>query len=137
MIFSIKRDIQIVFTKEHKYIFNKDNRKEKNDYLLNVNKQKKALFDNLPIILNKRQVFVLNFEVQKMFNKALTITNQKYTNVIYINSDLDEQIIRNIVKYLEKNYSEDINFHYIIFDKYDEFTNIELNVDRFKIIKEL
>jgi len=92
MIFNVKRDIQILFTKEHKYIFNKDNKKEKNDYLLNVNKIKKTLFDDLPIVMNKTQVFVLNFEVQKMLNKALMIANQKYTNIIYINAMLDKNI---------------------------------------------
>lgn len=137
MIFSVKRDIQVVFTKEHKYVFNKDNRKEKNDYLLNVNKIKKSLFDDLPIILNKTQVFVLNFEVQKMFNKALTIANQKYTNIIYINSDLNNIILSNIITYLDKNYTRDIQFSYVLFDKLLEFDNVDINANRFKIINEL
>lgn len=137
MIFNVKRDIQVVFTKEHKYVFNKDNRKEKNDYLLNVNKIKKGLFDDLPIVLNKTQVFVLNFEVQKLINKALTIANEKYTNIIYINSELDDTVLLNIIGYLEKNYTKNIHFSYILFDKFNEFSDIKVNARRFKIIHEL
>lgn len=137
MLFNIKRDIQVVFTKEHKFVFNKDNKKEKNDYLLNVNKIKNILFDDMPIILNKTQVFVLNFEVKKMFNKALSITNQKYTNIIYINSDLNVDTLKNIISYLEKNYSKDVMFSYVLFDKCGEFNGINVDVERFKIINKL
>ena len=79
-------------------------------------------------------MFVLNFEVQKMFNKALTINNQKYTNIIYINSDMDSHIIENIITYLEKNYSKHITFFYHMYDKYGDFDNIKYdNIKKIEI----
>lgn len=132
MIFSSKRDIQVIFTKEHKYVFNKNNRKEKHDYILNVNKIKKVLFDNLPIILNKTQVFILNFEVQKMFHKALTINNKKYTSIIYINSELSPDIIENISNYLNKSYGKEINFEYIYLNKDADFFDFDENINKIK-----
>lgn len=132
MIFSSKRDIQVIFTKEHKYVFNKNNRKEKHDYILNVNKIKKVLFDNLPIILNKTQVFILNFEVQKMFHKALTINNKKYTSIIYINSELSPDIIENVSNYLNKSYGKEINFEYIYLNKDADFFDFDENINKIK-----
>lgn len=126
MLFTSKRDISVIFTTEHKYVFNKNNRKEKFDYLLNVNKIKKNLFHDLPIVLNKTQVFVLNFEVQKMFHKALTINNQKYTNIIYINSEMDSHIIQNIINYLNKIYGKDIIFSYKAYAKNGEFDDLSI-----------
>ena len=76
-----KKDINIIFAKEFKYAINKNYKKHKHDYVLNVNKLKNNLYNGFPIVFNKVQAFLLNYEIRKMFNKALNIPNKKYNTV--------------------------------------------------------
>jgi len=133
MIFK-KREIIVIFTKEFKYVINKNYKKQKQDYVLNVNKLKKTLYGEYPIVLNKPQSFIFNFEIKKMFNKALNIPNKKYNTIIYINSEMTANTIKNIIEYLNDMHSEDNEFVYYVVDKFDEFDELikEVNIKKIK-----
>jgi len=134
--FASPRSINIYFIKEYKHFFNKGNKKSRSDYILNINKIIKEKFNKDVYILNNIQAFLLNYEVKKLLDKAITISNEKYENVVYINSTLSLTGMINIYKFLLDAY-KDIGFNFIILDKENEFADIAYKIPNINIIKAL
>lgn len=134
----INRNFKIYFIKEYKWYFNKNNRKNKSDYILNINKIIKEKFNDDFYIMNRMQAFLLNYEIQKLLDKAINISNNKYDKIIYINDNITISSILNTVKFLNDCY-DNITFEYILYDKNEEFESIKEkpNMSKLNIINEL
>ena len=116
-----RRIINVYFAKEYKHVFNKNNKKSKNDYILNIDKiTRERLNNESALVLNPLQAFILNYEIKKLLDKAITISNQKYDNIIYVNAKLNVSSILNIIQFLNKTYVGS-NFHFMLIDKSDEY----------------
>ena len=134
--FASPRSINIYFIREYKHFFNKGNKKCRSDYILNINKIIKEKFNKEVYILNNIQAFLLNYEVKKLLDKAITISNEKYENVVYINNSLSITGMINIYKFLIDTY-KDIGFNFILLDKDNEFSDIAFKIPNINIIKAL
>lgn len=98
------RILNIVFIKEFKNFTAVFEKKRKNDYILNVNKIIKDKFNSKFIVPNKVQSFLINYEIKKLLNKAIYIKNEKYDNIIYLNSNLSNSIIKNAMQFIRDEY---------------------------------
>ena len=132
--FTSPRCINIYFIKEYKHFFNKNNKKSRSDYILNINKIIKDKFSKEIFVFNNIQAFLLNYEVKKLLDKAITISNEKYENVIYINDNLSLAGMINIHQFLYDTY-KDIGFNFIVLDKEEEFGDIQIKIPNVNIIK--
>ena len=120
----IQRVINVYFIKEYKLFFNKNNKKNPADYVLNVDKLiEEKMQGTPPVVFNSVQTFMLNYEIKKLFDKAITITNCKYDNIVYINNKLEQNGILNVIGHLEKTHSN-YSFKYVLLDKENEFADI-------------
>ena len=133
----VPRVINVYFIKEYKFFFNKHNKKTSIDYVLNVDK----LIDEKtggapPVIFNNVQTFMLNYEIKKLLDKAITIVNEKYCNIIYINGRLSSNGILNTIGHLEKTY-KNYEFNYVLLDRENEFSDIASRCNRVQIVKTL
>ena len=82
---------------------------------------------------NKVQSFLLNYEIRKLLDKAITIKNKKYTRVIYLNNQLTPSSIQNAMYFMESEYTIlDLEF-LIIKSKHLDPDDIP-NDDKLKII---
>jgi len=99
-----KRKVEVVFVKEYKSFIQLFKKKGKQDYVLNVGKIIKDKFNTKFIVPNKVQSFLLNYEIRKLLDKALTIKNKKYTRVIYLNGQLTPSSIQNAMFFMESEY---------------------------------
>lgn len=100
-----KRPMQIVFVKEYKSFIQAFKKKGKQDYILNVSKIIKDKFNTKFIVPNKVQSFLLNYEIGKLLDKAITIKNKKYNRVIYLNTQITYSSIQNAILFIESEYT--------------------------------
>jgi hypothetical protein len=106
-----KRKISLVFVKDYKSFILTFNKKDKSDYILNVSKLIKDKFSTKFIIPNKVQSFLLNYEIKKLLDKAITVKNEKYDQIIYLNSNLSTISILNTIDFISEEYP-DFEFEY-------------------------
>jgi hypothetical protein len=109
MIDAIDRRLEIVFVRDQKQFIQTFNKKQKCDYLLNVNKIVKEKFDQEILVPNKIQAFLINYEIKKLIDKAINVRNRKYNRIIYVNSGISASSINNAIKFLNSAY-ETIEF---------------------------
>ena len=133
----VQRVMNVYFIKEYKFFFNKNNKKNPVDYVLNVDK----IIDEKtqgapPVIFNSVQTFMLNYEIKKMLDKAVTIVNEKYDNIVYINGRMSSNGILNIIGHLEKTYPSH-SFNYVLLDRDDEFSEVKERCNKVHIVKTL
>lgn len=124
------RSIEIVFIREFKSFTSKLGRKRKDDYILNVSKIIKDKFNSKFIVPNKVQSFIINYEIKKLLDKAINIKNEKYTRIIYLNSNLSIGVISNAMQFISDEY------HPILF-KYSLIEPKEFDKDGMDQIKDL
>ncbi len=96
--------ISIIFIREYKNFINTFNKKNKEDYVLNVSKIIKDKFKTKFIVPNKVQSFLLNYEIKKLLDKALSVKTNKYKRIIYLNSNLSASNILNTISFIEDEY---------------------------------
>jgi hypothetical protein len=104
MIDSLERKLEIVFVRDQKQFIQAFNKKQKCDYLLNVNKIIKEKFDHEILVPNKIQAFLINYEIKKLIDKAINVRNRKYNRIIYVNAGLSVSNINNTIKFLNTAY---------------------------------
>lgn len=121
------RILDIVFTLDQKHATQILGKKEKSDYLLNVNKIIKDKFSQELVIPNKVQSFLLNYEIKKIIDKAVNVRNRKYKRIIYINSNLTVNAILNTIDFLKEHY-KDIVFKPSLIDLEIELNHILLPI---------
>jgi hypothetical protein len=127
------RTLTITFIREFKSFTSLNGKKKKEDYILNVNKIIKDKFDSKFIIPNTVQSFLINYEIKKLLDKAIYIKNQKYKNIIYLNSNLSRTIIENAINFIEDEYYP-INFKFNLIEP-KEFDNDGIDlIERINII---
>lgn len=103
------RKLEIVFVRDQKQFVQTFSKKQKCDYLLNVNKIIKEKFETEILIPNKIQAFLINYEIKKLIDKAINVRNRKYSRIIYVNSGLSQHSVNNAIKFLSSAY-ETIHF---------------------------
>jgi hypothetical protein len=108
-----ENSVSIIFVREYKNFISAFARKSKEDYVLNVNKIIKEKFKTKFIIPNKVQSFLVNYEIRKLLDKAISIKNKKYRRVVYLNSNLSSSVILNTIDFIEDEY-QSIQFNYHI-----------------------
>jgi hypothetical protein len=113
-----KRKIEIVFVRDYKSFVQVFKKKEKSDYILNVSKLIKDKFSTKFIVPNKVQSFLLNYEIKKLLDKAITLKNEKYQRVVYLNATLSKTSLLNTVDFISEEYL-DFNFDFTIIDSND------------------
>lgn len=116
-----KRELTIVFVKDYKTFVEHFSKKCKSDYVLNVNKLVKEKFQCEIFIPNKVQAFLLNYEISKLIDKVVKIKNQKYTRLIYLNTELSSSGILNSISFLNSTYDW-VNFSFKIVDSEKNLT---------------
>jgi hypothetical protein len=104
MIDAIDRKLEIVFVRDQKQFIQTFSKKQKCDYLLNVNKIVKEKFDQEILVPNKIQAFLINYEIKKLIDKAINVRNRKYNRIIYVNSGISASSINNAIKFLNSAY---------------------------------
>lgn len=114
------RTLDIIFIKEFKFFIKKFVKKNKEDYLLNVNKIIKDKFGTKFLVPNPVQSFLLNYEIKKLMDKAINIKNEKYTRIVYLNSNITTTGIHNTLEFLKLEYSN-IEFNCYIIDPKEDF----------------
>lgn len=128
MIDSANRKLEIVFVKDQKLFIQIFNKKQKCDYLLNVNKIIKEKFEQDILVPNKVQVFLINYEIKKLIDKAINVRNRKYNRIIYVHSSISPSSVHNAVKFLIGAYNT-IEFIPRIIDsdlEFDEITDFNI-----------
>lgn len=116
------RVLDIVFIKEYKFFIKKFDKKQKEDYLLNVNKIIKDKFNTKFLVPNPVQSFLLNYEIKKLLDKAINIKNEKYNRIIFLNSTITLTGVKNTIEFLDSEYSN-VKFKYSIIDPKEDFDN--------------
>ena len=124
MIENLDRTLEIVFVKDQKQFIQAFTKKQKCDYVLNVNKIIRDKFDQDIIFPNKIQSFLINYEIKKLIDKAINVRNRKYNRIVYINSNLSRTIVGNTVKFLGAAY-DSIIFSPTIIDPESEIQPIQ------------
>lgn len=124
MIENLDRTLEIVFVKDQKQFIQAFTKKQKCDYVLNVNKIIREKFDQEIIFPNKIQSFLINYEIKKLIDKAINVRNRKYNRIVYINSNLSKTIVGNTVKFLGAAY-DSITFSPTIIDPESEIQPIQ------------
>jgi hypothetical protein len=115
------RQVNVIFVKEYRYYIHAFDKKSKEDYVLNVSKIIKEKFNTKFIIPNPVQSFLLNYEIKKLLDKAINIKNQKYSNIVYLNSNLTYSSIINTVSFMEAEYSDiEFKFKYVEHKDFDD-----------------
>lgn len=127
-----ERLINIVFVKDYKSFVTIFDKKDKGDYILNVSKIIKDKFNTKFIIPNKVQSFLLNYEIKKLLDKAITVKNEKYSRIIYLNSNLSITSVLNTIDFINSEYSN-FEFNYSLVNSLDSEIEIsqfpkELNI---------
>jgi hypothetical protein len=125
--------VSIIFVREYKYFSSVFSKKNKEDYLLNVNKILKDKFKDKFIVPNKVQSFILNYEIKKLLDKAIHIKNKKYKRIIYLNSNISSSSILNTISFIESEY-DSISFNYCLIDTEDDI-KIPLENFRYQLIQ--
>lgn len=126
------RIVNIVFVREYKNFISAFQKKNKEDYVLNVNKIIKDKFKTKFIVPNKVQSFLLNYEVKKLLDKAINIKNQKYKRIVYLNTNLSTSLMLNTIDFIEDQY-DSLTFEYLLI-RSKELDETEIRAtDRVKI----
>lgn len=99
-----ERELNIIFIREFRSFSSIYSKKSKEDYILNVNKIIKDKFESRFITPNKVQSFIINYEIKKLLDKAINIKNQKYRNIVYLNSNLSVSLIQNAMDFISEEY---------------------------------
>ena len=107
------RKITVHVVNELSVVFNKNNKKLKSDYVLNIGKIIKNKIGTCSMILNPFQIWVLNYEIAKLLRKVITIPSDKYTDIYYINKNVSSSAVLNLSEFLANNY-KDVSFDYIM-----------------------
>ena len=107
----INRDLNVIFIREFRSFTAVYSKKSKEDYVLNVNKIIKDKFNSKFIVPNKVQSFLINYEIKKLLDKAIYIKNEKYSNIVYLNSNISISTIRNAMHFIDNEYYP-ISFNY-------------------------
>ena len=105
------RELNVIFIREFRSFTSVYSKKGKEDYILNVNKIIKDKFNSKFIVPNKVQSFLINYEIKKLLDKAIYIKNEKYKNIIYLNSNISISTIRNAIHFIDNEYYP-ITFNY-------------------------
>ena len=114
------RELTIVFVRDYKTFVEHFAKKGKSDYVLNINKIVKEKFQTEIFIPNKVQAFLLNYEISKLIDKVIKIKNQKYSRLIYLNTELAPTGILNSINFLRTTYSW-VDFDFTVIDPDQEF----------------
>ena len=120
-----EKSINIIFVRDYKSFISAFDRKNKGDYILNVSKLIKDKFNTKFIVPNKVQSFLLNYEIKKLLDKAITVKNEKYSRIIYLNSNLSLTSILNTIDFITSEY-ENFKFNYSLVNSND----LEIELDR-------
>ncbi len=110
--------MEVVFVRDYKSFVQVFKKKEKSDYILNVSKLIKDKFSTKFIVPNKVQSFLLNYEIKKLLDKAITLKNEKYQRVVYLNATLSKTSLLNTIDFISEEYL-DFNFDFTIIDSND------------------
>lgn len=105
--------MDIIFVKDYRSFIQNFGQKEKDSYVLNVSKLIKDKFSTKFIVPNKVQSFLLNYEIKKLLDKAITLKNEKYAKIVYLNSNLSNATVLNTIDFIEGEY-EDFAFSYFL-----------------------
>jgi hypothetical protein len=133
----VQRVINVYFIKEYKFFFNKNNKKNSVDYVLNVDKVIDEKMQGAPpLVFNSVQTFMLNYEIKKLLDKVITIANEKYDNIVYINGRMSANGVLNVIGHLEKSYP-DYQFSYVLLDRDNEFAEVGERCNKVHITKSL
>ena len=132
----VPRVINVYFIREYKFFFNKNNKKRSTDYVLNVDRVIEEKMRTTSILFNHVQTFMLNYEIKKLLDKSITITNEKYDNIVYINSRMVSGSVMNVVGHLEKTYPN-YRFNYVLLDKDGSLSELSDKCDCVQIVKSL
>jgi hypothetical protein len=114
------RELDVIFIKEFKFFIKKFEKKQKEDYLLNVNKIIKDKFNTKFLVPNPVQSFLLNYEIKKLLDKAVNIKNQKYNRIVFLNTSITFGGISNTMAFLDQEYPE-VGFNYYVIDPKEDF----------------
>ena len=114
------RELTIVFVRDYKTFVEHFSKKSKSDYVLNINKIVKEKFQTEIFIPNKVQAFLLNYEISKLIDKVIKIKNQKYSRLIYLNTELSPTGILNSINFLQTTYNW-VEFDFTVIDPDQEF----------------
>lgn len=123
-----KRKISIIFVKDYKSFILTFNKKDKSDYILNVSKLIKDKFSTKFIVPNKVQSFLLNYEIKKLLDKAITVKNEKYNRIIYLNSNISSTTILNTIDFISTDYP-DFEFNYQLITPISDTDPLEISND--------
>jgi hypothetical protein len=128
------RELNVIFIREFRSFTSVYSKKGKDDYVLNVNKIIKDKFDSKFIVPNKVQSFLINYEIKKLLDKAIHIKNEKYRNIVYLNSNISISTIRNAMHFIDNEYYP-ISFTYELIEP-KEFNGDGLDkIDNLKITR--
>ncbi len=122
-----ERIITVIFVRDYKSFIAAFNKKDKSDYILNVSKLIKDKFSTKFIIPNKVQSFLLNYEIKKLLDKAISVKNRKYSRLIYLNSNLSITTVLNTIDFIEDDYSN-FKFNYCLIES-KENDSLEISLD--------
>jgi hypothetical protein len=114
-----RKELDIVFVRDYKSFIMAFDKKGKTDYILNVSKLIKDKFNAKFIVPNKVQAFLLNYEIRKLLDKAITIKNEKYARIIYLNSNLSSTTVLNTIDFIDNEYFTDFKFKYHLVESED------------------
>ena len=114
------RELTIVFVRDYKTFVERFSKKSKSDYVININKIVKEKFQTEIFIPNKVQAFLLNYEISKLIDKVIKIKNQKYSRLIYLNTELSPTGILNSINFLKTTYTW-VEFDFTVIDPDQEF----------------
>jgi hypothetical protein len=113
-----KRKMEVVFVRDYKSFVQVFKKKEKSDYILNVSKLIKDKFSTKFIVPNKVQSFLLNYEIKKLLDKAITLKNEKYQRIVYLNATLSKTSLLNTIDFISEEYL-DFSFDFKAIDSKD------------------
>jgi hypothetical protein len=118
------RIITVHLTRVYKNVINKNKKKCKSDYVLNVDRIIKLKICKDFVVMNRIQAFMLNYEINKLLNKVITIDNCKYTDIIYINENMSVSSVLNLINLLDKTY-KNVTFEYQIYHDDDDINMVD------------
>lgn len=117
---------EIYFIRDQKSYLDKFGRKQKTDYILNVNKIIREKLDADFVVPNAMQAFLLNYEIGKIINKVLNTKTKKYTRLVYMNYNLDFAVALTMFNFIKNKYP-DTTFSAFILESDGEFAKYNDN----------
>ena len=120
----MSRVIEVFFIKDYKAYVSLYGKKNKSEYVLNVNKLIKEKLGTDYVVPNKTQAFLLNYEIRKLVDKVINSKSKKYSRIIYFTNNISITGIMNAFEFLETSYPN-IEFSSSVLDTENEFDIIE------------